>query len=67
MQLSSVLWDSERSSLYSLTSANISKWELDDSSERQVHSWDMNRALKENITDAIWVRSSGPRLSFTLW
>ncbi|KAK1327991.1 hypothetical protein QTO34_012413 [Cnephaeus nilssonii] len=54
LMLSSVLWDSERSSLYSLTSANISKWELDDSSERQVHSWDMNRALKENITDAIW-------------
>ncbi|XP_059533385.1 nuclear pore complex protein Nup133 isoform X1 [Myotis daubentonii] len=52
--LSSVLWDSNRSSFYSLTSANISKWELDESSEKQVHSWDLNRALKENITDAIW-------------
>lgn len=52
--LSGVLWDSERASFYSLTSANINKWELDESSEKQVHSWDINRALKENITDAIW-------------
>ncbi|XP_069911983.1 nuclear pore complex protein Nup133 isoform X3 [Oryctolagus cuniculus] len=52
--LSSVLWDRERSSFYSLTSSNISKWELDDFSEKQAHSWDINRALKENITDAIW-------------
>ncbi|XP_008049307.2 nuclear pore complex protein Nup133 [Carlito syrichta] len=52
--LSSVLWDRERSSFYILTSANISKWELDDSSEKLLHSWDVNRALKENITDAIW-------------
>ncbi|KAK2086091.1 hypothetical protein P7K49_035516 [Saguinus oedipus] len=53
-RLSGVLWDSEKSSFYSLTSSNISKWELDDSSEKHVHSWDINRALKENITDAIW-------------
>ncbi|XP_003791033.1 nuclear pore complex protein Nup133 [Otolemur garnettii] len=52
--LSSVLWDRERSSFYILTSSNISKWELDDSSEKQAHSWDINRVLKENITDAIW-------------
>ncbi|XP_037366089.1 nuclear pore complex protein Nup133 [Talpa occidentalis] len=52
--LSSVLWDRERSSFYSLTNSNINKWELDDSSEKQAHSWDINRALKENITDAIW-------------
>ncbi|XP_017381982.1 nuclear pore complex protein Nup133 [Cebus imitator] len=54
LTLSSVLWDSEKSSFYSLTSSNISKWELDDSSEKHVHSWDINKALKENITDAIW-------------
>uniref|UniRef100_A0A2K5NSK7 Nuclear pore complex protein Nup133 n=1 Tax=Cercocebus atys TaxID=9531 RepID=A0A2K5NSK7_CERAT len=54
LTLSSVLWDSERSSFYSLTSSNISKWELDDSSEKHAYSWDINRALKENITDAIW-------------
>lgn len=58
IQLSSVLWDRERASFYSLTSSNISKWELDDSSEKQAHSWDINRALKENITDAIWVRNN---------
>lgn len=52
--LSSVLWDRERSSFYSLTSSNINKWEFDESSEKQVHSWDINRALKENIADAIW-------------
>ncbi|XP_055281818.1 nuclear pore complex protein Nup133 isoform X1 [Moschus berezovskii] len=52
--LSSVLWDRERASFYSLTSSNICKWELDDSSEKQAHSWDINRVLKENIIDAIW-------------
>ncbi|XP_007936712.1 nuclear pore complex protein Nup133 [Orycteropus afer afer] len=54
LTLSSVLWDRERSSFYSLTSSNINKWELDDSSEKQAHTWDLNRALKENIADAIW-------------
>ncbi|XP_060048009.1 nuclear pore complex protein Nup133 [Erinaceus europaeus] len=54
LMLSSVLWHRERSSFYILTSSNISKWELDDSSEKHVHSWDINRVLKENITDAIW-------------
>ncbi|KAM9245164.1 nuclear pore complex protein Nup133 [Dugong dugon] len=54
LTLSSVLWDRETSSFYSLTSSNISKWELDDSSEKHAHSWDLNRALKENIADAIW-------------
>nr|XP_003415271.1 nuclear pore complex protein Nup133 isoform X1 [Loxodonta africana] len=54
LTLSSVLWDRERSSLYSLTNSNISKWELDDSSEKHAQSWDINRALKESIADAIW-------------
>ncbi|XP_075387887.1 nuclear pore complex protein Nup133 isoform X1 [Tenrec ecaudatus] len=54
LTLSSVFWDRERSSFYSLTSSSISKWELDDSSEKQAHSWDLNRALKENVADAIW-------------
>ncbi|KAF6073549.1 nucleoporin 133 [Phyllostomus discolor] len=54
LMLSSVLWDRERASFYSLTSSNINKWEVDESSEKQVHSWDINRTLKENITDAIW-------------
>uniref|UniRef100_A0A8C8U2M6 Nuclear pore complex protein Nup133 n=1 Tax=Peromyscus maniculatus bairdii TaxID=230844 RepID=A0A8C8U2M6_PERMB len=54
LMLASVLWDRGRSSFYTLTSSNICKWELDDSSEKQAHSWDMHRALKESITDAIW-------------
>ncbi|KAK7800044.1 hypothetical protein U0070_000925 [Myodes glareolus] len=54
LMLASVLWDSARSSFYTLTSSNISKWELDDSSEKLAHSWDVHRALKESIADAIW-------------
>uniref|UniRef100_A0A6I8N949 Nucleoporin 133 n=1 Tax=Ornithorhynchus anatinus TaxID=9258 RepID=A0A6I8N949_ORNAN len=54
IMLSSVLWDREHEVLYTLTSSNINKWEMDDSSERQALSWDINRALKENIADAIW-------------
>uniref|UniRef100_A0A8C4KDN6 Nucleoporin 133 n=1 Tax=Dromaius novaehollandiae TaxID=8790 RepID=A0A8C4KDN6_DRONO len=52
--ISSVLWDKERSSFYMLTSSNLNKWEIDDSSERYIFSWDINRILKEHITDAIW-------------
>ncbi|NWH76500.1 NU133 protein, partial [Piaya cayana] len=52
--ISSVLWDKERSSFYMLTSSNLIKWEIDDSSERYILSWDINRILKEHITDAIW-------------
>lgn len=58
MQISNVLWDRERSSFYMLTSSNLNKWEIDDSSERYILSWDINKILKEHITDAIWVRAS---------
>ncbi|KAM4812398.1 nuclear pore complex protein Nup133 isoform X1 [Urocitellus parryii] len=54
LMLAGVFWDRESSSFYSLTSSNISKWELDESSEKQAYSWDVHRALKENVTDAIW-------------
>ncbi|XP_020024420.1 nuclear pore complex protein Nup133 isoform X3 [Castor canadensis] len=54
LMLAAVLWNRGRSSFYSLTNSNISKWELEDSSEKQAHSWDIHRALKEHITDAIW-------------
>uniref|UniRef100_A0A0P6K367 Nuclear pore complex protein Nup133 n=1 Tax=Heterocephalus glaber TaxID=10181 RepID=A0A0P6K367_HETGA len=54
LMLASVLWDKRRSSFYSLTSSNVNKWELDDSSEKLTYSWDLHRVLKENITDAIW-------------
>lgn len=63
MQISSVLWDRERSSFYMLTSSNLNKWEIDDSSERYILSWDINRILKEHITDAIWVRAQLERVS----
>ncbi|NXX93452.1 NU133 protein, partial [Centropus bengalensis] len=52
--ISSTLWDKERSNFYMLTSTSLNKWEIDDSSERYVLSWDINRILKEHITDAIW-------------
>uniref|UniRef100_A0A803XSC1 Nuclear pore complex protein Nup133 n=1 Tax=Meleagris gallopavo TaxID=9103 RepID=A0A803XSC1_MELGA len=52
--ISSVLWDKERSSFYMLTNSNLNKWEIDSSSERYILSWDVNRILKEHISDAIW-------------
>ncbi|NXG42669.1 NU133 protein, partial [Psilopogon haemacephalus] len=52
--ISSVLWDGEKSSFYMLTNSNLNKWEIDDASERYLLSWDINRILKEHITDAIW-------------
>lgn len=55
VQLHSVLWGGRASCLYTLTSSSLSKWEVDDSWEHQVLSWDANRALNESIADAIWV------------
>ncbi|XP_024116455.1 nuclear pore complex protein Nup133 isoform X2 [Oryzias melastigma] len=52
--LHSVLWAGQTSCLYALTSSSLSKWEVDDSSERQILSWDTRRALTESITDSIW-------------
>uniref|UniRef100_UPI0037E7EA6D nuclear pore complex protein Nup133 n=1 Tax=Semicossyphus pulcher TaxID=241346 RepID=UPI0037E7EA6D len=52
--LHSVLWVGGASCLYSLTSSSLSKWELDDSYEHQILSWDAQRALTESIADAIW-------------
>ncbi|XP_020642196.3 nuclear pore complex protein Nup133 isoform X1 [Pogona vitticeps] len=52
--LSSVLWDSSGSRFYALTSSNLHKWELDDTAERQVLSWDMNKILKESVMESIW-------------
>uniref|UniRef100_A0ACB8GC78 Uncharacterized protein n=1 Tax=Sphaerodactylus townsendi TaxID=933632 RepID=A0ACB8GC78_9SAUR len=54
IKLSSVLWDRKNSRFYAMTSSNLHKWEIDDSTERHVLSWDMNRVLRENIMDAIW-------------
>lgn len=56
IQLSGVLWDKERSSFYALTNVHISKWELDECSEKQALNWEISRALKESVADAVWVR-----------
>ncbi|XP_024858126.1 nuclear pore complex protein Nup133 isoform X2 [Kryptolebias marmoratus] len=52
--LHSVLWVEGTSSLYTLTTSSLSKWEVDDSSEHQVFSWDTSKALMESIVDSIW-------------
>ncbi|TMS23132.1 Nuclear pore complex protein Nup133 [Larimichthys crocea] len=52
--LHSVLWIGGASCLYTLTSSSLSKWEVDDSYEHQILSWDAQRALTESIADAIW-------------
>ncbi|MBN3309249.1 NU133 protein, partial [Amia calva] len=52
--LHSLLWHKDSACLYTLTSCNVNKWEVDESSEHQVLSWDLSRNLKENISDAIW-------------
>ncbi|KAF7647507.1 hypothetical protein LDENG_00171350, partial [Lucifuga dentata] len=52
--LHNVLWVGGSSSLYTLSSSSLSRWEVDDSSEQQTLSWDVRGAMNENITDAIW-------------
>ncbi|XP_063740057.1 nuclear pore complex protein Nup133 isoform X2 [Eleginops maclovinus] len=52
--LHSVLWVGGSSCLYTLSSSSLSKWELEDSWEHQVLSWDAQKALNESIADAIW-------------
>ncbi|XP_059195379.1 nuclear pore complex protein Nup133 [Centropristis striata] len=52
--LHSVLWVGGASCLYTLTSSSLSKWEVDDSWEHQILSWDAQRALTESIVDSIW-------------
>ncbi|KAM4594856.1 nuclear pore complex protein Nup133 [Fundulus diaphanus] len=52
--LHSVLWVEGTSCLYSLTSSTVSKWEVDDSTEHQLYSWDTSKALTESIVDSIW-------------
>uniref|UniRef100_A0A3B3YUM1 Nucleoporin Nup133/Nup155-like C-terminal domain-containing protein n=1 Tax=Poecilia mexicana TaxID=48701 RepID=A0A3B3YUM1_9TELE len=54
-ELHSVLWVEGTSCLYSLTSSTVSKWEVDDSTEHQIFSWDTRKALTESIVDSIWV------------
>ncbi|KAM9315155.1 nuclear pore complex protein Nup133 [Pholidichthys leucotaenia] len=52
--LHSVLWVEESRCLYTLTNSSLCKWEVDNSSEHQIFSWDPRRVLAESIADAIW-------------
>ncbi|KAF7213321.1 nuclear pore complex protein Nup133 [Nothobranchius furzeri] len=52
--LHSVVWVGRTSCLYTLTSSRLSKWEVDDSSEHQILSWDTCKALNESIVESIW-------------
>ncbi|XP_058496946.1 nuclear pore complex protein Nup133 isoform X2 [Solea solea] len=52
--LHALLWEGGASCLYTLTSSSLSKWEMDDSWEHQLLSWDTRRALTDSIADAIW-------------
>lgn len=57
-QLHSVLWVGGTSCLYTLTNSRLNKWEVEDSYEQQILSWDVQKALNESIIDAIWVSSN---------
>ncbi|KAM8952541.1 nuclear pore complex protein Nup133 [Pelodytes ibericus] len=52
-KLCNVLWD-KTDCFYTLTDTSINKWEMDDTSEYHVLSWEMSKILKENISDSIW-------------
>ncbi|TRY86206.1 hypothetical protein DNTS_030243 [Danionella cerebrum] len=53
-QVFAVLWVKETSSLFTLTSCGLSKWEVDESSEAQVLSWSTNRMMADGISEAVW-------------
>ncbi|XP_072907267.1 nuclear pore complex protein Nup133 [Hemitrygon akajei] len=52
--LSSVLWDDENKCLYTLTNSSLNKWEVDETSERHIFSWELNRSMKEDLGYSIW-------------
>uniref|UniRef100_H2SG96 Nuclear pore complex protein Nup133 n=1 Tax=Takifugu rubripes TaxID=31033 RepID=H2SG96_TAKRU len=52
--LHSMLWVGGASCLYTLTNSRLNKWEVDDSYEHQILSWDVQKVLTESIIDAIW-------------
>ncbi|XP_062303881.1 nuclear pore complex protein Nup133 [Osmerus eperlanus] len=52
--LHSVLWVGDKAVLYTLTSSRLNKWEMEESSEVQVLSWNTNPALTESIRDSVW-------------
>lgn len=50
----SVLWVRETGCLYTLTSAGLSKWEVDVNTEQQVLNWNPLSSMEEAVADAIW-------------
>ncbi|XP_066515739.1 nuclear pore complex protein Nup133 [Hoplias malabaricus] len=50
----SVLWVADLCCLYTLTSCGLNKWEVGDSTEVQVLSWNACPSLTDSIADAIW-------------
>ncbi|XP_069787758.1 nuclear pore complex protein Nup133 isoform X3 [Narcine bancroftii] len=52
--LSSVMWDEENECLFTLTNSSLNKWEVDETSERHIFSWDLNRSIKEDLGYSIW-------------
>ncbi|KAF0036869.1 hypothetical protein F2P81_009743 [Scophthalmus maximus] len=64
--LHSLLWAGGAGCLYTLTNSSLSKWEMDDSWEHQVLSWDARRALTESIADAIWDNGAAISDHFTV-
>uniref|UniRef100_A0A3B4DZX2 Nuclear pore complex protein Nup133 n=1 Tax=Pygocentrus nattereri TaxID=42514 RepID=A0A3B4DZX2_PYGNA len=50
----SVLWVKDSGCLYTLSTCGLSKWEVGDSVEVQVLSWNACPSLADSIADAIW-------------
>ncbi|KAI1896989.1 hypothetical protein AGOR_G00100590 [Albula goreensis] len=52
--LHSLLWVRATGCLYTLTSCSLNKWELEETSEQQVLTWETSSRLKDSVSDAIW-------------
>lgn len=51
-----MLWVPDSGCLYTLSTCGLNKWEVGDTMEVQVLSWNACQSLFDNIADAIWVR-----------
>ncbi|KAI5089830.1 nuclear pore complex protein Nup133, partial [Silurus meridionalis] len=50
----SVLWARDSGCLYTLSTCGLNKWEVGDTTEVQVLSWNACPSLSDSIADAIW-------------
>lgn len=55
-QVHSVLWVPSSGCLYTLSTCGLNKWEVGNTTEVQVLSWNACPNLFDSIADAIWVR-----------